>query len=96
MRLPTTRGMTPTTETRAQEQAARDGGQPGNEDPFVSFYHDVPRRLAEEAMSRARASLAESCERSEGTSTSSARAVMSTSPKPACSDDGLYDGGADR
>jgi pimeloyl-ACP methyl ester carboxylesterase len=37
------------------EQAARDGGQTGNEDPFVSFYHDVPRRLAEEAMSKERA-----------------------------------------
>jgi pimeloyl-ACP methyl ester carboxylesterase len=38
-----------------QEQAARDGGLTGNEDPFVSFYHDVPRRLAEEAMSKERA-----------------------------------------
>jgi pimeloyl-ACP methyl ester carboxylesterase len=39
----------------AQEQAARDGGETGNEDPYVSFYHDVPRRLADEALSRARA-----------------------------------------
>lgn len=38
-----------------QEQAARDGGLTGNEDPYVSFYHDVPRPLAEEAMSRERA-----------------------------------------
>ncbi len=38
-----------------QQQATCDGGQTGNEDPFVSFYHDVPRRLAEEAMSRERA-----------------------------------------
>jgi pimeloyl-ACP methyl ester carboxylesterase len=38
-----------------QEQAARDGGKTGNEDPYVSFYHDVPRKLAEEAMSKERA-----------------------------------------
>jgi len=37
------------------EQAARDGGMTGNEDPFVSFYHDVPRELAEEALSKERA-----------------------------------------
>jgi pimeloyl-ACP methyl ester carboxylesterase len=37
------------------EQAARDGGKTGNEDPYVSFYHDVPRKLAEEAMSKERA-----------------------------------------
>ena len=35
-----------------QEQAARDGGLTGNDDPYVSFYHDVPRELAEEAMSK--------------------------------------------
>ena len=35
-------------------QAARDGGLTGNEDPFVTFFHDVPRALAEEAMGRAR------------------------------------------
>lgn len=34
----------------AREQAAVDGGLTGNDDPFVSFYHDVPRPLAEEAM----------------------------------------------
>jgi pimeloyl-ACP methyl ester carboxylesterase len=30
-------------------QAARDGGLTGHEDPYVLFYHDVPRTLAEEA-----------------------------------------------
>ncbi|HEX2286848.1 MAG TPA: alpha/beta hydrolase [Mycobacterium sp.] len=35
-------------------QAARDGGLTGNPDPYVSFYHDVPRKLAEEAMSKER------------------------------------------
>jgi pimeloyl-ACP methyl ester carboxylesterase len=37
-----------------QEQAARDGGLTGNDDPYVSFCHDVPRSLAEEAMSKGR------------------------------------------
>jgi hypothetical protein len=37
-----------------QEQAARDGGLTGNDDPFVTFFHDVPRALAEEAMRRER------------------------------------------
>jgi pimeloyl-ACP methyl ester carboxylesterase len=37
-----------------QEQAARDGGRTGNADPYVSFYHDVPRHLAEQAMSKER------------------------------------------
>jgi pimeloyl-ACP methyl ester carboxylesterase len=37
-----------------REQAALDGGLTGNDDPFVSFYHDVPRPLAEEAMRRER------------------------------------------
>jgi pimeloyl-ACP methyl ester carboxylesterase len=37
-----------------EEQARRDGGATGNEDPFVAFYHDVPRALAEEALSRER------------------------------------------
>jgi pimeloyl-ACP methyl ester carboxylesterase len=37
-----------------REQAAIDGGLTGNEDPFISFYHDVPRPLAEEAMQRER------------------------------------------
>jgi pimeloyl-ACP methyl ester carboxylesterase len=38
-----------------REQAARDGGLTGNDDPYVSFYHDVPRELAEKAMSKERA-----------------------------------------
>lgn len=37
-----------------QEQARRDGGKTGSDDPFVSFYHDVPRALAEEALSKER------------------------------------------
>ena len=37
-----------------EEQARRDGGLTGSEDPFVAFYHDVPRSLAEEAMSKQR------------------------------------------
>ena len=41
--------------TAVKEQAARDGGLTGNPDPFVSFYHDVPRALAEEALSKERA-----------------------------------------
>jgi pimeloyl-ACP methyl ester carboxylesterase len=36
-------------------QAALDGGLTGNDDPFVVYYHDVPRALAEEAMSKERA-----------------------------------------
>jgi pimeloyl-ACP methyl ester carboxylesterase len=38
-----------------REQAARDGGLTGNDDPFVTYYHDVPRKLAEQAMSKERA-----------------------------------------
>ncbi|HJR73062.1 MAG TPA: alpha/beta hydrolase [Luteimonas sp.] len=38
----------------AQEQAARDGGKTGNDDPLVSYYNGVPRALAEEALSKAR------------------------------------------
>jgi pimeloyl-ACP methyl ester carboxylesterase len=37
-----------------EEQARRDGGLTGSDDPFVAFYHDVPRALAEEAMRRER------------------------------------------
>jgi pimeloyl-ACP methyl ester carboxylesterase len=37
-----------------QEQARRDGGKTGSDDPFVAFYHDVPRTLAEEALSKER------------------------------------------
>lgn len=33
-----------------REQAEHDGGLTGNEDPHVLFYHDVPRKLAEEAL----------------------------------------------
>jgi pimeloyl-ACP methyl ester carboxylesterase len=33
-----------------RKQAARDGGLTGHSDPFVQFYHDVPRKLAERAM----------------------------------------------
>ena len=43
---------------RGAEQAARDEGLTGNDDPYVSFYHDVPRELAEEAMSKERAPVA--------------------------------------
>ena len=38
-----------------REQATRDGGLTGNADPFVAYYHDVPRKLAEQAMSKERA-----------------------------------------
>jgi pimeloyl-ACP methyl ester carboxylesterase len=37
-----------------REQAARDGGLTGHDDPYVSFYHDVPRALADEALSKER------------------------------------------
>jgi pimeloyl-ACP methyl ester carboxylesterase len=37
-----------------REQARRDGGMTGNNDPFVVFYHDVPRGLAEAALSKER------------------------------------------
>jgi pimeloyl-ACP methyl ester carboxylesterase len=36
------------------EQARRDGGLTGNDDPFVAFYHDVPRALAGKALSNER------------------------------------------
>jgi pimeloyl-ACP methyl ester carboxylesterase len=36
------------------EQARQDGGLTGSDDPFVAYFHDVPRDLAEEAVSRAR------------------------------------------
>lgn len=35
----------------AREQAAKDGGLTGNEDPLISFYNGVQRELAEEALS---------------------------------------------
>jgi pimeloyl-ACP methyl ester carboxylesterase len=37
-----------------EEQARRDGGLTGSDDPFVAFYNGVPRDLAEEAMSKER------------------------------------------
>lgn len=33
-------------------QAARDGGKTGSSDPLTTFYHDVPRDLAEQAVRR--------------------------------------------
>jgi pimeloyl-ACP methyl ester carboxylesterase len=41
-------------EQAVREQAQRDGCKTGSEDPYIVFYHDVPRSLAEEAMSRGR------------------------------------------
>lgn len=38
-----------------EKQAERDGGLTGSADPYLSFYHDVPRSLADEAMSKERA-----------------------------------------
>jgi pimeloyl-ACP methyl ester carboxylesterase len=38
-----------------EEQAEQDGGLTGNADPYLGFYHDVPRALAEEAMGKERA-----------------------------------------
>jgi pimeloyl-ACP methyl ester carboxylesterase len=38
----------------AAEQAARDGGRTGSDDPLTVFYADVPRALAEEALRRER------------------------------------------
>lgn len=35
-----------------EEQARRDGGLTGHDDPMVTYYHDVPRELAEAALSR--------------------------------------------
>jgi len=37
-----------------QAQAARDGGLTGNEDPYICYYHDVPRELAEQSLGRER------------------------------------------
>lgn len=37
-----------------EAQAVRDGGVTGNEDPYIAFFHDVPRALADEAMRRER------------------------------------------
>lgn len=38
-----------------REQAARDGGLTGNEDPMVRYYHDVPDDLAAQALAGERA-----------------------------------------
>ncbi len=38
----------------ADKQAALDGGLTGNDDPYVCFYQDVPRDLAEQAMAHGR------------------------------------------
>lgn len=38
----------------SKEQAERDGGRTGHEDALISFYHDVPPALAEEAVRRGR------------------------------------------
>ena len=37
-----------------REQSGRDGGEAGTGGPLATFYHDVPRGLAEEALSRTR------------------------------------------
>jgi len=37
-----------------QQQSAVDGGQTAASDPYVAFYHDVPRALADEALRRER------------------------------------------
>jgi pimeloyl-ACP methyl ester carboxylesterase len=36
------------------QQAELDGGVTGSDDPYVVYYHDVPRALAQEALSKAR------------------------------------------
>lgn len=41
-------------ERAVRSQALRDGGKTGSQDPLVAFYHDVPRTLAEEALSKER------------------------------------------
>lgn len=35
-----------------EEEAKRDGGKTGHDDPFISYYNGVPRPLAEEALRR--------------------------------------------
>lgn len=35
-----------------EEQARHDGGETGHDDPLISYYNGVPRRLAEEALRR--------------------------------------------
>ena len=36
------------------EQSELDGGLTGSDDPYIAYYHDVPRALAEAALSKAR------------------------------------------
>jgi pimeloyl-ACP methyl ester carboxylesterase len=43
------------------ERAARDGGLTGSDDPYVCFYHDVPRELAKQALSKERAHPSAAC-----------------------------------
>jgi len=38
----------------AAEQAELDGGVTGSDDPYITYYHDVPRALAETALGKAR------------------------------------------
>ena len=38
-----------------RHQAISDGGLTGSDDPFVCYYHDVPRTIAEQALERERA-----------------------------------------
>jgi hypothetical protein len=40
--------------TSLATMTTRRGGKTGNPDPMVSYYHDVPRALAEEALRRER------------------------------------------
>src|SRR3546814_17187397 len=40
--------------SRVLFRAELDGGLTGNDDPYVAFFHDVPRPLAEEAMVKSR------------------------------------------
>ncbi len=37
-----------------RQQTARDGGLTGNADPYVCYYHDVPRKIADQAIARER------------------------------------------
>jgi hypothetical protein len=69
-----------------REQAALDGGLTGNPDPMVTYYHDVPRGLAEEAMRR---------ERDESSAAGSAPWPMDTWPDlptrfALCKDDRVF------
>lgn len=41
-------------EQAVRDQARRDGGLTGHDDPFVAYYHDVPHDLAEQALGKQR------------------------------------------